>query len=78
VTDLVISVGISKTDIVDFQPLDDEPVRLLFMIAAAYNQHAYYLQTLSFFSARLKNKDLRGALLASQTEAEAYGLLAKV
>jgi PTS system nitrogen regulatory IIA component len=78
VTDLVVSVGISKTDIVDFQPLDDEPVRLLFMIAAAYNQHAYYLQTLSFFSARLKNKDLRSSLLASQTEAEAYGLLAKV
>jgi PTS system nitrogen regulatory IIA component len=78
VTDLVVSVGISKTDIVDFQPLDDEPVRLLFMIAAAYNQHAYYLQTLSFFSARLKNKDLRSSLLASQTAAEAYGLLAKV
>jgi PTS system nitrogen regulatory IIA component len=78
VTDLVVSVGISKTDIVDFQPLDDEPVRLLFMIAAAYNQHAYYLQTLSFFSARLKNKDLRSALLASQTETEAYELLTKV
>jgi PTS system nitrogen regulatory IIA component len=78
VTDLVVSVGISKTDIVDFQPLDDEPVRLHFMIAAAYNQHAYYLQTLSFFSARLKNKDLRSSLLTSQTEAEAYGLLTKV
>ncbi|MDR1505539.1 MAG: PTS sugar transporter subunit IIA [Treponema sp.] len=78
VTDLVVSVGISRTDIVDFQPLDDEPVRLLFMIAAAYNQHAYYLQTLSFFSARLKNKDLRLSLLASKTEAEAYGLLTKV
>ncbi|MDR0402327.1 MAG: PTS sugar transporter subunit IIA [Treponema sp.] len=78
VTDLVVSVGISKTKITDFQPLDDEPVRLLFMIAAAYNQHAYYLQTLSFFSARLKNKDLRSSLLASRTEAEAYGLLTKV
>jgi PTS system nitrogen regulatory IIA component len=78
VTDLVVSVGISKTDIVDFQPLDDEPVRLLFMIAAAYNQHAYYLQTLSFFSARLKNKELRGSLLAARTEAEAYALLTKV
>ncbi len=50
VTDLVVSVGVSQTDIIDFQSLDDVPVRLLFMIAAAYNQHAYYLQTLSFFS----------------------------
>jgi PTS system nitrogen regulatory IIA component len=76
VTDLVVSVGISRTDIIDFQALDDEPVRLLFMIAAAYNQHAYYLQTLSYFSARLKNRELRAALLAAQSAGEAYKLLA--
>jgi PTS system nitrogen regulatory IIA component len=75
VTDLVVSVGISQTDITDFLPLDDEPVRLIFMIAAAYNQHAYYLQTLSFFSARLKNQELRTALLAAKTTEEAYALL---
>jgi PTS system nitrogen regulatory IIA component len=78
ITDLVVSVGISKTDIADFQTLDDEPVRLLFMIAAAYNQHAYYLQTLSFFSARLKNKELRTSLLNTQSVKEAYDLLIKV
>ena len=75
VTDLVVSAGISQTDITDFGALDDEPVRLLFMIAAAYNQHAYYLQTLSFFSARLKNGDLRKALLSSKTPREAYSIL---
>ncbi|HOS30713.1 MAG TPA: PTS sugar transporter subunit IIA, partial [Treponemataceae bacterium] len=53
VTDLVMSVGISKHDIIDFQTIDDTPVKLLFMIAASYNQHAYYLQTLSFFSTKL-------------------------
>jgi len=75
VTDLIVSVGISRTDIVDFNPLDDEPVRLVFMITAAQNQHAYYLQTLSWFSARLKNKELRDSLLAAQTPPEVYGLL---
>jgi PTS system nitrogen regulatory IIA component len=75
VTDLVVSAGISRTDIVDFQPLDDEPVRLVLMIAAAYNQHAYYLQTLSFFSAHLKNRELRASLLAAGTTQEAYKLL---
>jgi PTS system nitrogen regulatory IIA component len=78
VTDLVVSVGIGKTDIIDFQALDDEPVRLIFMIAAAYNQHAYYLQTLSFFSAKLKNKELRSALLSAATAQAAYDLLVKV
>jgi PTS system nitrogen regulatory IIA component len=78
VTDLVVSVGISRTDIIDFQALDDEPVRLLFMIAAAYNQHAYYLQTLSYFSARLKNRELRTALLEAEAAGEAYNLLVNI
>jgi len=75
VTDLVVSVGVSQCDIIDFQSLDDVPVRLLFMIAAAYNQHAYYLQTLSFFSARLKNNELRASLASAKTPQEAYALL---
>jgi PTS system nitrogen regulatory IIA component len=75
VTDLVVSVGISQCDIIDFQSLDDVPVRLLFMIAAAYNQHAYYLQTLSFFSSKLKSGDLRGTLLTAKNPQEAYALL---
>jgi PTS system nitrogen regulatory IIA component len=75
VTDLVVSVGVSQVDIIDFQSLDDVPVRLLFMIAAAYNQHAYYLQTLSFFSSKLKNNDLRASLTAAKTPQEVYSLL---
>ncbi|MBO5137451.1 MAG: PTS sugar transporter subunit IIA [Spirochaetaceae bacterium] len=77
VTDLVISVGISRTDIIDFQAIDDVPVRLLFMIAAAYNQHSYYLQTLSYFSSKLKNQELRDALISVETPMEAYELLIK-
>ena len=75
VTDLVMSVGISKVDIIDFQTIDDTPVRLLLMIAAAYNQHAYYLQTLSFFSAKIKNKELRESLINAATPMDAYNLL---
>ena len=75
VTDLVMSVGIGKTDIIDFQTIDDTPVRMLFMIAAAYNQHSYYLQTLSYFSAKLKNKELHDALLVVKEPAAAYDLL---
>jgi len=77
ITDLVVSVGVSRANIVDFYPLDDEPVKLVFMIAAAQNQHAYYLQTLSWFSTRLKNKKLRDSLLQAQTEQQVYDLLVK-
>ena len=75
VTDLVMAVGICSNAILDFQAIDDTPVRLLIMIAAAYNQHSYYLQTLSFFSSRLKNQALRDALLVSKDAQSAYALL---
>jgi PTS system nitrogen regulatory IIA component len=75
ITDLVVSVGVSRVDITDFNPLDDEPVRLVFMIAAAYNQHASYLQTLSYFSSKLKSPALRNSLINTQTEDEVYKLL---
>jgi PTS system nitrogen regulatory IIA component len=75
VTDLVMAVGLCKNDIIDFQTIDDVPVRLLFMIAAAYNQHSYYLQTLSFFSSKLKSQTLRDGLLAATTPLAAYNLL---
>ncbi|MBR0032293.1 MAG: PTS sugar transporter subunit IIA [Treponema sp.] len=75
VTDLVMSVGVCRNDIVDFQAIDDTPVRLMFMIAAAYNQHSYYLQTLSFFSLKLKDKALREKILSATTESEVYALL---
>jgi len=75
ITDLVVSVGISRVDITDFNPLDDEPVRLVFMIAAAYNQHTSYLQALSYFSAKLKNPALRNSLINAQTGDEVYKML---
>ncbi len=75
VTDLVMSVGICKHDLIDFQTIDDTPVRILIMIAAAYNQHSYYLQTLSFFSSKLKGKEVRDALLACKDPMEAYNIL---
>ncbi len=77
VTDLVMSVGICKNDIIDFQSIDESPVRILIMIAAAYNQHTYYLQTLSFLSSKLKEKELRDALLDAKSPMEAYELLTK-
>ncbi|HRZ89169.1 MAG TPA: PTS sugar transporter subunit IIA, partial [Spirochaetia bacterium] len=77
VTDLVVAVGISKCDIVDFASFDDSPVRILFMIASAYNQHAYYLQTLSYFSSKLKNAELRETLLKATEPQAVYDIFAK-
>ncbi|MCF0243096.1 MAG: PTS sugar transporter subunit IIA [Treponema sp.] len=75
VTDLVMAVGVCKKPVEDYQSIDDDPVQLLFMIAAAYNQHSYYLKTISHFSGMLKSAELREKLLNAQTEREVYELL---
>ena len=75
VTDLVMAVGVCRTPISDFQTVDDKPVNLLIMIAAAYNQHTYYLQTISYFSAKMKSQELRDAIANAATEKEVYELL---
>ncbi len=75
VTDLVMAVGICKNPILDFETIDDQPVRLLIMIAAAYNQHSYYLQTLSHLSSKLKDTNLRDSLLNAASAQDAYKLL---
>lgn len=77
ITDLVVSVGISTCDITDFTAFDDTTVRILFMIGSAYNQHAYYLQTLSYFSSLLKSDELRQSLIQAKTTEEVYELLVK-
>lgn len=77
VTDLVMAVGVCKKPITDYQTIDDEPVNLLFMIAAAYNQHSYYLKTISHFSAKFKDKTIREAIASSASEQEVYNLLAR-
>jgi PTS system nitrogen regulatory IIA component len=75
VTDLVVAVGVCKSNIEDFQTIDDVPVNILIMIAAAYNQHSYYLKTLSHFSSKLKNTELRDAITNASTPREVYDLI---
>ncbi len=77
VTDLVMAVGICKNNIEDYQSVDDEPVNLLIMIAAAYNQHTYYLKTISCLTAKLRNQELRDMLKNVSTPREAYDILVK-
>lgn len=75
VTDLVGAVGISREGIPDYPSLDDEPVRILIMLAAAYDQHAKYLKALSYISVKLKTEEIRRILIRSENAQEVYDLL---
>jgi len=75
VTDLVMAVGISKRDIVDYDSLDEQPVRVICMLAARDDQHAEYLKALGALSGILRADALRSALLNVATPDDAYSLL---
>ena len=47
------------------------------MLAAAHNQHSYYLQTISFLSVKLKDSELMNSLLNAKDRIEAYNMLIK-
>jgi len=65
VTGPVISAGICRNPIVDYQSLDGIPVHLIFMIAAGQDQHTEHLRLLSSLSLRLKCEKLRNALITA-------------
>ena len=75
VTDLVMAVGVCKKPISDYQTIDDTPVDLLFMIAAAYNQHSLYLKTISHFCGKLKQEGLRENIINAKDAQEVFSLL---
>ena len=75
VTDLVMAVGVCKKPFSDYQTIDDEPVDLLFMIAAAYNQHSLYLKTISHFCGKLKQEGLHESIINAKDAQEVFSLL---
>jgi PTS system nitrogen regulatory IIA component len=77
VTAPVMSAGICRTPITDYESLDGVPVHLIFMIAAGQYQHAEYLRLLSSLSLRLKSEKLRNALAAAPDTLTFYQTLTR-
>jgi PTS system nitrogen regulatory IIA component len=75
VTELVMAMGVSSSDITDYGSLDENPVRIIFMVAARVDQHAQYLKTLGAVSSHLKSRDLREAIMAASEPEAIYKLL---
>jgi len=75
VRDIVVSVAINKQDIIDYQALDDKSVRIVFMVAAAQNQHNEYIRLLASISTLLKDESLRNNLLKEDNSMTVYNYL---
>ena len=72
---LLMAVGLTKNPIEDYESLDGQPVRLLFMILAGANQHALHIKTMAAISQRIKNPLLRASLFDAREEKTIYEIL---
>jgi len=75
VSSLVTAVGICRQPLTDYESLDEEPVRIICMVAARADQHAQYLKTLGVVSRTLKPEPVRQALLDAPDPKTAYLIL---
>lgn len=75
VNDLVMTVGINRHVIADYASLDEQPVRIICMVAARADQHAKYLKTLSAISTILRQETVREALLNATAPDAAHQIL---
>jgi PTS system nitrogen regulatory IIA component len=75
VTGPVMSAGICRKPLADYESLDGVPIRLIFMIAAGQHQHAEYLRLLSSLSLKFKSEKLREALISAPDTLAFYNTL---
>jgi len=62
-TTAVMAAAVSACDIGDYDSIDGQAVRLVFMIAAGQHQHAEYLRLLSRLASLVKDERMRQRLL---------------
>lgn len=75
VRDLVMAVLVAQHPLNDYESLDEQPVRIVCMVAARPDQHGLYLKTLAAVSHALKPQEVREALLQAADPKAAYLIL---
>ena len=75
VRDVVMAVALVRDGVDDYESMDAEPVKLLFMIIAREDQHGQHLKLLSQISSRLKDEKYRDQLIACSDVKQFHQLL---
>ncbi len=75
INSLVMAIGIHPTGIVDYPTTDNDPVKIIAMIAAGASLHGAYINMLSKIVFILKNKATRAAILNCASADEIYAIL---
>lgn len=75
IRDLAMAAMVIRQGIDDYESLDSEPVRIIFMIVAREDQHGEHLKLLSSLTSSLKHVENREKLLACSDADGLYELL---
>ncbi len=70
-----VAFGIQKAGIADYEAIDNEPVKLVFMIIANKNQHKEHIKILSSLMAKLKEESAIEQVLDADTIEDIYEIL---
>jgi len=71
----MMAVGVSRQGLRDYQSLDDEPVRIVVLIAVPAGDHEGYIRLLAETVAVLKQPERRRAILAAESPEQIHRLL---
>ena len=74
VKDFVIAVG-RKREGLEYESIDDKPVKLIFMIGASDAQDKDYIKVLSRLVLRLKNQEFVDKILSAESSFDVYELI---
>lgn len=74
IKDFAIAFGRKKEGL-KYESLDDKPVKFVFMIGASDQQDKEYIKLLSRIALRLKNKEIKAAILNADTPADIYRII---
>ena len=72
---LIMAIGIHPTGISDYPAIDNDPVKIVAMIAAGASQHGEYIKMLAKVVSVLKSQETRTAILNSTSAEEVYEIL---
>jgi len=74
IDDFVMALG-RKKDGLEYESIDDKPVKLIFMIGASDTQDKDYIRLLARLVLRLKNKIFVNKILAAEDPKEIYNFI---
>ncbi|MDP8203298.1 MAG: PTS sugar transporter subunit IIA [Candidatus Tenebribacter mawsonii] len=74
VKDFVIAIG-RKREGLEYESIDDKPVKLIFMIGASDTQDKDYIKVLSRLVLRLKNNEFVHKILSAENPSDIYELI---